>query len=58
MRCTSAMTGWFSPISISLRTTVISLSRSSREMCELTMRSASIRSSHSRVSGLVAKLAK
>ena len=50
--------GSFSPISISLRTTVISLSRSLRAMKLLTMASACHCKYHFRLSSLAAKLAK
>ncbi|MNL63251.1 hypothetical protein D3C87_1873730 [compost metagenome] len=56
--CISMRPGLFSPISISLRTTVISLSRSAREITLLTMRSASMRSAQSRLSSLALKVPK
>ena len=49
--------GLFSPLSISLRTTVISLSRSSRAMLLLTMESASQPRYQRRLSSLAEKLA-
>ncbi len=49
--------GLFSPLSISLRTTVISVSRSSRAMKLLTIASASQPRYHFRLSGLAEKLA-
>ncbi|CFN62832.1 Uncharacterised protein [Bordetella pertussis] len=54
----STRNGLFSPLSISLRTTVISESRSSLAISELTMASACQPRYHLRVSGLAAKLAK
>src|ERR1044072_2688717 len=50
MRLNSTPIGLFSPISYSLRTTVISLSRSCFAMKELTMRSASSDSAQRRFS--------
>jgi len=50
--------GLFSPISNSLRTTVISASRSARETREFTMRSASIASAQSRFSSVAEKVSK
>ena len=50
MRCSSTPPALFSPISNSLRTTVISLARSSLRMKAFTMRSASMASAHSRLS--------
>jgi hypothetical protein len=50
--------GSFSPCSYSLRTTVISLSRSFFAMNELTMRSASISIAHARLSGEASKSSK
>ena len=48
----------FSPSSNSLRTTVISLSRSALETREFTMRSASMAIAHSRFSGVAEKVSK
>ena len=48
MRWNSTEPGLFSPISNSFLTTVISLSRSSRETREFSIRSASISSAQSR----------
>ena len=50
--------GWFSPDSHSLRTTVISDSRSSAAMNELTMRSASRSIAHARFSSEAGKVSK
>ncbi len=52
MRLSMTENGLFSPLSYSLRTTVISESRSLRAMKEWTMRSASMSSAHLRFSGL------
>ena len=54
----SPLTGSFSPRSISLRTTVISLSRSLREMNELIMRSASISRAQFRFASEAVKVSK
>jgi len=58
MRFISTPAGLLSPASISLRTTVISLSRSALATLELTMRSASSPSSQSSVSSLAGNEAK
>jgi hypothetical protein len=58
MRCSSTLPGLFSPISNSLRTTVISLSRSALRMKAFTMRSASIASAHSRLSPAAGSVSK
>jgi hypothetical protein len=52
------LTGWFSPPSYSLRTTVISLSRSFLAMNELTMRSDSRSSAQRRFSSVALKVSK
>ena len=57
-RLRSTPIGWFSPLSHSFRTTVISDSRSSAEMKELTIRSASRSSAHSRFSSVAGKVSK
>ena len=58
MRWKSTPPGLFSPDSNSLRTTVISLSRSSRVTRALTMRSASRPSAQSRLSSVAANVSK
>ena len=58
MRSLSTPPGLFSPISNSLRTTVISLSRSDLRTCELTIRSASMPSAQSRLSALADSVSK
>jgi hypothetical protein len=58
MRWNSTEPGLFSPISNSLRTTVISLSRSSLAMKEFSIRSASMPSAQSRFSSLAASVSK
>ena len=56
--CSVARTGLFSPDSISLRTTVISVSRSLRAIRLLTMASACQARYQRRLSSLALKLAK
>ena len=57
-RFCSTATGWFSPDSHSLRTTVISDSRSSSAMNELIMRSASRSIAQARLSSEAGKVSK
>ncbi|MNC92317.1 hypothetical protein D3C83_87160 [compost metagenome] len=58
MRSNSTPSGLFSPISNSLRTTVISLSRSVWLTREFTMRSASMPSAQSRFSAVADTVSK
>src|SRR3970282_2237964 len=58
MRSLNTPPGLFSPISNSLRTTVISLSRSDLRTWELTIRSASMPSAQSRLSPVAGSVSK
>ena len=58
MRCSRMFVGEFSPISNSLRTTVISVSRSSRRTKLLMRRSASSRMANSRFSSEAGSVSK